>query len=277
MHPSTLLAWLLLLTAGGLAAAEGASPAAVKPSSGQAVLVKLDDLTRHGKGPDGLPPERWLRVTAFLKEQGLKANFGIFAESLQGDCPRYVAWLKEQAAGGLVEYWHHGWYNRFPKEMETATRTGEFKGASAEEQGALITRSLALMQEKTGLAMVAYGPHGMPLVDGDAAAAYQAMAGIAQLRAVWFYGPPKGTTTTLAVIPRTCELEKPLFKPNAENVRATLAAKAGQVPVLAMQGHPGAWDDERFEEFRQAMLHLKEQGCRFLTVSEWLAARPAGK
>lgn len=272
----TALASLLLLAGPGIRAEDAASAGARK-APGQPVLVKLDDLGRAGKAADGLPPERWLRVTAFIREQGLKANFGIFAESLAGDCPRYVAWLKEQAAGGQIEYWHHGWYNRFPKELETEVRKGEFKGASAAEQGGLITRSLALMQEKTGISMLAYGPHGMPLVDADAAAAYAALAGIPQVKAVWFYGPPKGTTTALTVIPRTCELEKPLFKPNAENVRTTFAAKAGSVPVLAMQGHPGQWDDERFAEFTRAMLFLKEQGCRFLTVGEWLATRPGGR
>jgi hypothetical protein len=259
------LAGLLLCTA-LLAAAEGVAV------PGAMVLVKLDDLCRQGNGPEALPSQRWQRTVAFLKEQGLKANLGMFAESLDGDCPGYVAWLKEQAADGRIEYWHHGWYNRFPKEMQTATRSGEFKGATAAEQGGLFDKSLALMQAKTGIAMLAYGPHGLPLAGEDAAAAYAALVGISQIRAVWFYGPPKGTKTAVTIIPRTCELEKPLFKPNAENVRQTFAAKAGTVPVLAMQGHPNAWDDERFAEFTAAMLFLKEKGCRFMTVGEYLAA-----
>lgn len=260
----------LFLQGAGLAAAEP-----VGATKGQAVLLKLDDLGRSGAG-DSLPYARWQRVVDFLAEQQVAVNVGVFLESVDGDFPKYHAWLKAQAATGRVEFWYHAWYNRFPDALKSATRTGEFQGATIAEQQALIARGWAVMAEKTGITMAAYGPHGAPLAGADATATYAALATVPAIKAVWFYPPSAGTTSTLTVIPRSCELEKPLFKPNAENVRQTFAAAAtsGKVAVLAMQGHPGAWDDERFAEFTKAVLFLKEQGCRFMTVSAFLAEHP---
>lgn len=249
------------------------------PGQGPVVMLKLDDFTRPlGKG-DTLPYDRWRKVADFLATEGVKANFGMFAESLEGECPTYVAWIKDHAASGMVEFWHHGYYNKFPDARKTATREGEFKGATAAEQGELLRKSLEQMQAKTGLTMIAYGPHGMPLAGADAAAAYEAMAGIPQLKAVWYYGPPKGTATDKVVVPRLMELEYPTLKPDAAKMIENFEKKGRNMPFFAMQGHPGSWDDQRYAEFEKAVRYLKTQGCRFVTISEWLAAntKPAVK
>lgn len=244
-------------------------------ATGPLVMLKLDDLVRHGKNAESTVSPRWQKVTDFLRAEGVKANYGIICESLEGDCPGYVTWLKQLTADKQIELWNHGWYGRFPKEQTTATRLGEFLGANADEQRALLERSLKLVQDKTGIAMIAYGPHASPLVGPDAAAAYAALALVPQYRLVFYYAPPADTTTDMIVVPRLMELEKPLFVPNADNIRTSFETKGKNLPLITLQGHPNQWDDPRFEQFAIAVRYLKEQGCRFVTVSDYLATLPA--
>jgi peptidoglycan/xylan/chitin deacetylase (PgdA/CDA1 family) len=240
-------------------------------ASGPLVMLKLDDLVRHGKQPESTVSPRWQKVTDFLRAEGVKANYGIICETLAADCPGYIAWLKQLTADRHIELWNHGWYGRFPQEQTTAARLGEFLGASVDEQRVLLEKSLRLVQDKVGVAMAAYGPHASPLVGPDAAAAYAALAQIPQYRLVFYYAPPDGTATDKIVVPRLMELEKPLFVPNADNLRASFEAKGRRLPLITLQGHPNQWDDPRFEQFAASVRYLKEQGCRFVTVGEYLA------
>jgi hypothetical protein len=236
------------------------------------VMLKLDDLVRHGKGPAATVSPRWQRVTDFLEGEKIKGSFGLLAESLEGDCPAYVKWIKQRAAGGWVEIWHHGYYIRgLPEELKVKGRTAEYVGGTAADQAAMFNKSLTLAKEKLGLDLVAFGPHSTA-VD---AATYEALEGVPQIRLVWFYGPPKGVRTSKVVVQRLMELERPLFVPNPEALKDSFEKKRATLPYIAVQGHPNQWDDERFENFKKAVLYLRGQGCRFITPSEFLAAHAA--
>ena len=102
---------------------------------------------------------------------------------------------------------------------------------------------------------------------------YEALEGIPQIRMVWFYGPPKGVRTAKKVVQRLMELERPLFVPNPEQLQKTFANKRAALPYLALQGHPNQWDEGRFENFKKAVLFLRDQGCRFLLPSEFIALK----
>jgi hypothetical protein len=73
---------------------------------GLIVMLKLDDLVRHGQGTDATVSPRWQRVTDFLEREKIKANFGLLADSLEGECPGYVGWIKQRLTNGYVELWH---------------------------------------------------------------------------------------------------------------------------------------------------------------------------
>jgi peptidoglycan/xylan/chitin deacetylase (PgdA/CDA1 family) len=259
-----LAALLLLLVAAAVPAADPA-PAASAPL----IMLKLDDLHRWSKDPQATAPAKWQRVVDFVVAEGAKANLGLFAESLEGDCPAWSQWIRDRAASGSFEFWHHGWYNRFPADPKVE-KQGEYLNRSAEEQAAILRKSLALVQERTGLVLHAFGPHGTAIDD----ATYAALAGIPEIRAVWFYGPRKGVDSTTVLIERRAELEKPLFKPNPGNLKQNWD-KLKTRDYLAIQGHPGSWDDQGFADFQEIVRFLKSQGCRFVTVSEYLATRTA--
>lgn len=234
------------------------------------VMLKLDDLVRQGNAPASTVSARWQRVTDFLEGEKIKASFGLLSESLEGDCPAYVAWIKQRVADGWIEIWHHGYYNKgLPEALKVKGRTAEYVGGTAADQAVMFNKALALVKEKVGIGMVAFGPHSTPL-DG---ATYAALEGIPQFRLVWFYGPPKDVKTSKVVIQRLMELEKPLFVPNPEQLKENFEKKRATLPYVAIQGHPNQWDDERFENFKKAVLFLRDQGCRFITASEYLATQ----
>lgn len=231
------------------------------------VLLKLDDLVRQGRSAENTVSPRWQRVTDFLEGEKIKASYGLLSESLEGDCPGYCAWIGQRVTNGFIEIWHHGYYSKgLPADLKVNGRTAEYLGGTVEDQTAIFRKSLALMKEKLNLAPAGFGPHGTA-IDG---VTYAALAQIPELKLVWFYGPPKGVKTEKLVIQRLMELEKPLFVPNPTNLRENFEKKRATLPYVAIQGHPNQWDDARFEDFKKAVLYLREQGCEFLRPSDYL-------
>lgn len=243
-----------------------ACAADVEQPAGTIVMLKLDDLVRHGKGADATVSPRWQKCTDFLEGEKIKANYGILCESLEGDCPGYVKWLKDRVEKGYIELWDHGYYGRYPADLKKDGRIGENQGAPLEEQVALFKKSLSLVKDKVGLDLPAFGPHSTH----TDAATYEALEQFPQIKVVWFYGPPKGAKTNKVIIQRLANLEQPLFVPNPDAVRTSYEKLKGKGPYMALQGHPNAWDDARFEKFKEAVLYLKGEGCRFMTASEYL-------
>lgn len=263
IHTPSCIRLIFIAILSAVSALHGAEPAKPAP----VVMLKLDDLVRQGKHPEAKPSPRWQQTTDFLEGEKIKASYGILTDSLEGECPGYVAWIKQRVAAGWIEIWDHGHYGRFPEELKVNGRTGENVGAPAADQAALFKKSLALVKEKVGIDMIAFGPHTTALD----AATYEALEGIPEIRMVWFYGPPKGTNTSKVVIQRLMELERPLFVPNPELVKTEFEKKRAWMPYVAIQGHPNQWDDVRFADFKKAVLYLRDQGCRFVTPSEYLA------
>lgn len=239
--------------------------------AGLPVLLKLDDLVRH-KGENATVSPRWQKLVDFLEAEKIHASLGLLTESLEGDCPAYCDWIKQRVANGCIEIWDHGHYNRgIPDALKVNGRKAENEGGTVEDQAAMFRKSLALAKEKLGLDLHAFGPHATHL-DGIT---YEALKQFPQIKAVWFYGPPKGQQTDVVVIQRLMNLEVPLFVPNPGKVMEDFEQKRASLSYVALQGHPNQWDDARFDDFKRAVLYLRDQGCRFVTISEYLASRPA--
>ncbi len=235
------------------------------------VMLKLDDLVRQ-KGDNVTVSARWQKLVDFLEAEKIHASLGILADSLEGDCPAYCNWIKQRVASGCIEIWDHGYYSRgIPDAMKVGTRKAENEGGTVEDQAAMFEKSIALVKEKLGVDMAAFGPHSTHL-DGTT---YEALKQFPQIKAVWFYDAPKGVKTDKVVIQRLMNLEVPLFVPNPDKVKEDFEKKRATLPYVAVQGHPNQWDDARFENFKKAVLYLRGQGCRFLTISEYLASQTA--
>lgn len=252
-YPIALVATLLLAGAAGMAAADAAA-------SGKApvVMLKLDDVVK-------VTP-RWKRAADFIAGEGLKANFGVINSPLEQPDPTLDAWVKELAAKGTIEFWCHGYD---AKALHDKDHKGEYQGTGYDYQLHGLQRSEELSKQRFGTAYEAFGPHWSG-VDADT---FKALEQIPEIKVVWFYGPPKGSTTTKLIIERRMELETPIFHPNPTVVQQRFEAVGHKFDYIALQGHADQWDDARFADFQKAVRYLKDQGCTFVTVSEWLATK----
>ncbi len=256
MPASALLLSVLVLCAAAIPAAD--TPAAAPDAKVPVVMLKLDDL--------GKVTPRWKKAAEFIAAEGLKANFGIINSPLETEDPVLNAWVKEQHASGVIEFWNHGYDAKYPHDKD---HKGEFEGSGYDFQLKSLQRAQELSKLRFGFEYVAFGPHWSG-TDSDTDKALEQVPGI---KAVFFYGPKKGSTSSKILIERRMELEKPIFHPNPAEVQARFEAVGRKFDYIALQGHADQWDDARFADFQTAVRYLKAQGCRFVTVSEWLASR----
>lgn len=217
------------------------------------IILKLDDVT-------ALTP-RWKKCAEFLAVENVKSSFGIIGYALEEPKPGLLDWIRQLHESGMVEFWNHGYKNRTGQDKQ-----GEFEVESAEEQKQAIERTQALVKEKLGITMRVFGPHW----SGTNKVTEEALTQIPDIVAVFYYTKPAQDRAWF-VFRRHFVLEEPLFVPNLENIRKRWEAGAKNYEYLCLQGHPNQWDEKRFEAFARIIAFFKEQGCEFMTPSEYLA------
>ena len=256
-HISPLV--LVIVVAAVAAAADDASPQGTKPGRApQAIILKLDDVTSNGARGNVPVSPRWQRVADFIEQSKLKASFGIIGSSLEQDNPAYFNWIKDLRRRGNIEFWNHGY-----KDRKAADKTGEFEG-SYDEQFTALRRTQTLAREKLGFELKAFGPHWSGTT-GDTVKALDALPDIT----MWFYGPKDSKKF---VFERILTLENPTFVPDFEKFKQIYESRACDKPCLALQGHPNAWDEKRWQGFVKIIDYLRSKGCVFTTPSEFLSA-----
>ena len=221
------------------------------------VVLKLDDLTPKGAKPGEAVNGNWRRVVDFLAKERVPASIGLIGAGCENASPEFWAWVKSTfGAGGQFELWNHG-YTHSEKPRVKGKRQCEFSGPGADEQRATWRRTFDLVKANAGIEMSTLGaPFNQ--VDQNTV---EMLKRTPEVKA-WFYGwnnAPAGVT----VLPRACDLEFPVMKPNFEKAKEQFLSH-GVGKVFAVQGHAGAWKPAQFEEFRKYVLFLKEQGVTFV-------------
>lgn len=238
-------------------AAETEEPNAGGKTPPQAIILKLDDVTALG-ARDGLPVSpRWQRTAEFIERERIKAAFGIIGFALEEDRPHFFEWIKTWHRKGIIEFWNHGYRNRRAEDPK-----GEFEGDFAEQKAA-IERTQRLAKEKLGIELRVFGAHW----SGTNEATRRAVEAFPEIKMV-FYEPRQANKL---VFERILTLENPTFVPDFERFKQLYEARGVGRPVLALQGHPDAWDDARWQGFVKIIEYLKACGCRFATPSEYYA------
>lgn len=227
------------------------------------IVLKLDDLVNHR---DGVHPG-WQKVADFLAARELKAGFGIIGNSLEGDTPKYYQWLRDHAASGFVEYWHHGYDHKEWTAGETKLQ--EFKGTPAEHQREHLSRPNALLKERIGLTMTVFGAP----FNGTDETTVAALADDPDIK-VWLFGN-EATPAGKTVLTRTycADLEQGTFVPNAPAFKDGYVHNPGR-EYFVLQGHPTHWPEERWANFVAIIDFLQQQGAEFVFASE--LAGPVG-
>jgi peptidoglycan/xylan/chitin deacetylase (PgdA/CDA1 family) len=224
----------------------------------QIIILKLDDVTTHGAHGSVPVSPRWQRVADFVEQNDLRASFGIIGWSLEQDNKAYFDWIKGLHAKGRVEFWNHGYRDRKNEDKQ-----GEFEG-TYEEQKAALEKTQRLAREKLGIELKAFGPHW----SGTNRDTAKALEGIPEIKACFY--DPQGAKQV--VFERVLVLENPIFVPDFEKFKELYQRNAKDKPYLALQGHPPAWDDARWDGFVKIIDFLKARGCVFMTPSQYLDA-----
>ena len=244
--------------------AAGAADATTKPS-----ILKMDDLTQRGadKAKGEAVSGNFTAFIDTIRKMGLKASLGIIGNSLEDGSPEYYAWIKALHDEGLVEFWNHG-YNHQESPKVNGRRRTEFAGASLEEQIESLGKTQRLAKEKLGLDLKAFGsPFNQ--IDGTTVKAMDAFPEITS----WFYGPPQATTDSRRSLERRMDLESPVLKPNSAQLIEAFNAFGKDLQYIVLQGHPNSWGGKQRAEFVKAVQFLKDQGCVFMTPSEFLSVK----
>ncbi len=244
---------LFLLLAGVWGVSSPAADDAVSTRTPQIVILKLDDIAYW------ISPQ-WKRTADYLREQNIKSAFGVITEGLERAGPETIAWIQEQRKDGMVEFWHHGY------KLRNASDTGEFEQGSVDDQRAILEKGQAVAREKLGFEFAAFGPHWSGTTDETE----QAVEQVPSIK-IWLYGPVNAKHYTRLSLHRFLALENPTFVPDPEKFKAGYERVGRNQPVLVLQGHPNAWgDDTRWNGFLEIIAFLRDQGCVFMTPSEYL-------
>jgi peptidoglycan/xylan/chitin deacetylase (PgdA/CDA1 family) len=203
------------------------------------------------------------KIATYLAANRLKGSFGIICSSLERDDPAYFKWIKDTQAGGLIEFWLHGYHAR-----TDADKTGEFEVGTAAEQRAILEKSEVLAMTKLGFPLSAFGPHWSGTTD----ATDEALAAMPAIK-IWLYGPKQPKFFHGLSIERILALENPTFVPDPKKFQEIYDRSAARAPVLVLQGHPNQWTDERWAGFVQIIEFLRSKSVVFMTPSEYLATR----
>ncbi len=215
------------------------------------ILLKLDDVVRIS--------DKWNKCVDFLKEENVKASLGIIGYAMESGNQKLFEWIKKQNGTGLFEFWNHGYMNRSGKD-----KYGEFESDDVEKQREALQKTQDLVKEKTGIQLVAFGPHW----SGTTAATVEALNQVPEIKIVFYY--TDGAKGDRFVYKRFTNMEYPTFKPNFRHVKKSFEGGGYKRPYLCLQGHPEAWNDEGFEDFKQIVKYYKAHGCEFMTASEYV-------
>lgn len=255
-----LLVTLVSLSTFGCAsrADQPAVPKVTVRQTPPAILIKVDDL----KDLRGKVNPRWQKVVDYLHGRQIHFGIGIICDSLEGDKPIYFNWIKALHDCGEVEFWNHGYDHK--EWEENGAKLQEFKGPSQEQQQDHLARSQQLAKEKLGFTLPAFGS---PFNATDANTLL-ALEKDTETK-IWLYGNP-ATPAGKLVLDRVyrVNIENPTFLPDVEKFKDGYA-RYPQRPYFVIQGHPGHWDDARFEQFTKIIDFLVEQKAVFMTPSEY--------
>jgi peptidoglycan/xylan/chitin deacetylase (PgdA/CDA1 family) len=235
---------------GGTSASAPAS--ASRPATGPIVLLKWDDLS--GKTASHV------RAAELAVKEGVKVNFGVFGKSLEDPSPEYVAWLKDLRKSGQFEFWNHGFHGFGNVDPNTK------KEIKPED----IARGQELSKKHLGEPFIAYGIHAVQMDD----ARWKALADSPEIKAVFSASAPPGWQGKAFCIDKRAAFEDVSLKPSKQRLADSFQKVIKNSDYVYVQGHPNAWKTEQdWDEVKAALVYLKEQNCRFMTVSEFLKSR----
>ncbi len=210
----------------------------------QIAILKLDDLR-----PNKLAA--FDRVEEILDRKGIRAGFGIIADSFETASQEVFDKIKQWDAAG-IEIWHHGYYHA----------QDEYNSAPYEKQLENFKKTMDLVQNKCGITLRTFGS---PYNNADTTFIKMVNAEFPEIETLLLVQNPNREGDKLHLNARV-NIEPEVGTLSYEKF---LEGYTPSIPYLVMQGHPPQWKDADFLELEKIIDFLLAQGVTFMTPHEY--------
>lgn len=221
----------------------------------QLVLLKADDLVYDNKTNISA---KWVKFINLICKKKIKASIGLIANSIENGNSKYIDILKSLSHNNNFEIWNHGYDHTVQKVNENGVVYNEFKNSPYEYQLEHLRKAQDLVKEKIGYVMHTFGAPGNG-IDNNTILALEQFEEIK----VWYFGI-EGSSKL--VIKRNGEIEYPVLNPVFNDF---VQKYNPQLEYIALQIHPNAWDDKKFEEFNKITDYLINNKATFINPNEY--------
>jgi hypothetical protein len=212
----------------------------------QVIILKADDFVLS---------EKWGRFITYIENKKIKVSLGVVGKRLQNES--LCDWIKLLSTNDNLEFWNHGLTHDCNDQGII-----EFKGTPYEYQLNHLQETQRLFKDKLGITVHTFGAPGNAVDENTS----QALADIEEIK-IWYYGK---TGSIKLRLERKGEIESPIMHPDYnEFVKRYNQYKLDRYDYLALQIHPGFWDDKGWEEFEKIIDFLEQKEVVYMTPYEY--------
>jgi len=220
----------------------GSTPANNKK---QVIILKSDDF---------VVSDQWERFIKYIEDKKIKACLGVVGRELYNE--PLCEWITLLSTKNNFEFWNHGLTH------DCGEGYSEFKDTPYEEQLMHLQKAQSLFKDKFGITLRAFNAPCMEFDENTS----RALADIEDIK-IWFYGK---TGSSKFCLERKGNIEFPTGHPDYSRfIERYNQDRLEQYDHLALQLHPGWWDDRRWQEFEKIIDFLLEKEAVFMTASEY--------
>ncbi len=227
--------------------------------SGTYIILKMDDVRSN---TNDMYNDNWQRYADSIRSYGVKSGMGAVLEDLTTASQTFKDSLTSWHHSDYFEVWHHGWdhkRNNYPPDNNNA---GEFSGTPYSYQKDHLEDGMTYAQSELGITLKSFGaPYNQ--TDNTFLTVLEENSDIK----VWLYCNDPTYSGMCLERGSSNQLES---STGVVSYSSFLTAYGANVnPYLVLQGHPGAWDNNSFDEFDQVIDYLKAQGDCFILPYEY--------
>lgn len=219
----------------------------------QVILLKFDDI-REGTAVRNA----FKKMHECIKEKGIKASFGVIGISLEdnGKKEEYYEDLKEFAADKNIEIWHHGYYHDSKNHVE-------FNGGTYDEQYKQMKDTIDLLKEHCGITVRTFGS---PYNASDEVT-LQVLNELPQMKCFFYPSVTEGGNQLM--LTQNGSLETDVGVVDYDAFVKKYEASNKDKPYLVLQGHPGGFNSDSWDNFSKVIDYLIAQNVVFMTPTEY--------
>jgi peptidoglycan/xylan/chitin deacetylase (PgdA/CDA1 family) len=227
----------------------------ISTTKSQIVILKLDDLTASTLNA-------FQKVYDIIIEKDIKAGFGIVANSLEYNESHqaYYEAVKKLAGNLRIEVWNHGYTHAL-----NGTISGEFFNTPYDQQYESFKRAMELIASKCGVEVHSFGAPGNR-VDSSF---IKVIRQFPQIKVFMLPSLIDNNSSQLLLSNRV-DMESTTGMLEYDFFVKKYNQNEG-LPYMVLQGHPGMWDEARFEDFIKIIDFIKMRGCTFMTPYEYFS------